>query len=81
MEKYHKIIKNTECKVITDCMLRTIIKHAKLDAVDEFVNEVIHLESKRITDNNDYISIPIKDWLDFKQAIISQSQLMGTVIV
>jgi len=50
-----------------DCMsfdIKSLVK--KWVAVDDIIKDVIKLENKRITDNNNYISIPIKDWLDFK---------------
>ena len=46
-------------KEVDDCIV----------TLPNLLKRVIELENKRITDNNDYISIPIKDWLDFKEEI------------
>jgi len=47
-----------------------IVRDAHLKELDELVSiakDVYNLEKKRITDNNDYISIPIEDWNNFKK--------------
>ena len=42
---------------------------SKWISFDDLIADIIKLEGKRITDNNDYISIPMKDWLDFKDKL------------
>ena len=63
-------IDELESALQSDALNETGIYNIK-EFVDfnDIVKEVIILENKRITDNNDYISIPIKDWLTFKELL------------
>lgn len=52
--------------------LELIIQESKLMFNKNNIKTLFNkLESKRITDNSDYISIPIKDWEEIKNEFIS----------
>jgi len=66
-------IKTTEeLRVLSEESLLDVwkcIADKKWVAVDDLIKRFIEVENQRITDNNDYISIPMKDWLAFRNDI------------